>query len=56
MVSDEEIFRIVREEGALDDHADKLIKLANHNGGKDNITVILVDPFFDENGVIEVGR
>ena len=52
MVSDEEIFKIVREEGDLGDHTDKLIKLANHNGGKDNITVILVDPFFKEDGVV----
>lgn len=56
MVTDEEIFKIVREEGDLGDHTDKLIKLANHNGGKDNITVILVDPFFKEDGVVEVGR
>ncbi len=56
MVTDEEIFKIVREEGELDVCADKLIKLANHKGGKDNITVILVDPFFDENRVNEVRR
>ena len=56
MVTDEEIFKIVREEGDLGDHTDKLIKLANHNGGKDNITVILVDPFFKEDAVVEVGR
>ena len=28
--------------------AEKLIDTANENGGKDNITVVLIEPFSDE--------
>lgn len=28
--------------------AEKLIETANRNGGKDNITVVLIEPFSDE--------
>ncbi len=45
MVSDEEIFKIIKSNRDLADSADKLVKMANHNGGKDNITVVIVDPF-----------
>ncbi len=48
MVSEEEILDIIRGNKDLEECADRLVKMANHNGGKDNITVILVDPFYDE--------
>ncbi|MCR5791299.1 MAG: Stp1/IreP family PP2C-type Ser/Thr phosphatase [Lachnospiraceae bacterium] len=48
MVTDQEIFTTIRDIKDLEEATERLIKLANHNGGKDNITVILVDPFFDE--------
>ncbi len=48
MVEEDEIFKIVNESEDLEGCADRLIKMANHNGGKDNVTVILVDPFYDE--------
>ncbi|MCR4658637.1 MAG: Stp1/IreP family PP2C-type Ser/Thr phosphatase [Lachnospiraceae bacterium] len=48
MVEEEEILKIVSESEDLKGCADRLIKMANHNGGKDNVTVILVDPFYDE--------
>ena len=41
MVSDEEILSIVSQEKELAEKCDKLIELANHNGGRDNIAVIL---------------
>ena len=28
--------------------AEKLINTANENGGKDNITVVIIEPFSDE--------
>lgn len=45
MVSDEEILEIVNTGGNLQDSAEKLVEKANENGGRDNITVILVEPF-----------
>ncbi|MEJ2554312.1 MAG: Stp1/IreP family PP2C-type Ser/Thr phosphatase [Gammaproteobacteria bacterium] len=43
MVEDEDIRLTIQDYGAnLDETADRLIKLANDNGGKDNISVMLV--------------
>ncbi len=42
MVDDDEILRIVRRAVDVADAADNLIKMANHNGGKDNIGVVLI--------------
>lgn len=43
MVSDELMLQTVREDGlGLDDKADRLIQLALHAGGDDNITVVLL--------------
>ena len=44
MVEDDEILRIVQEEGSLEDAARRLVETANKNGGSDNISVVLVDP------------
>ncbi len=48
MVDDEEIKRIVAGKGTLAERADALIEAANNNGGKDNIAVILIEPFANE--------
>ena len=48
MLEDEEIFEIVKNEDSIADKAEELIGVANNNGGKDNITVILIDPFANE--------
>ncbi len=45
MVEDEEILPVLRGGGTLEDKAKKLVKMANDNGGTDNITVLLIDPF-----------
>ena len=47
MVSDEEIFGIIEEDDGKD-KAQELIDKANANGGKDNIAVIVVEPFTNE--------
>lgn len=48
MVGEEDILKIVEGNGDIEEEVNSLIKLANHNGGKDNITVLIVSPFFDE--------
>ena len=48
MVEDEEIKEIVMEQKNIVEKAEKLINTANENGGKDNITVVLIEPFSDE--------
>ena len=48
MVSNEEIYRTVLEDGGDSDKAKRLIDRANENGGKDNIAVIVIEPFADE--------
>ena len=45
MVTDEEIARIVFSFRSLQEAADRLIYQANMAGGKDNISVILINPF-----------
>ncbi len=50
MASDEAIFELVRN-SSTEDKAKALVDLANENGGKDNIAVIVVDPFGDEESV-----
>lgn len=47
MIEDAEIGRIIRKQGTLFDAAEELIKTANQNGGRDNTTVIIIDPFSD---------
>jgi len=44
MIEDEDIKTIVNSGGELEDIGQKLIDTANENGGKDNISVILINP------------
>ncbi|MBO5056927.1 MAG: Stp1/IreP family PP2C-type Ser/Thr phosphatase [Lachnospiraceae bacterium] len=48
MLEDEEIGRILKSQGTIEERAEKLIKAANDNGGKDNIAVIIIDVFAEE--------
>ncbi len=45
MVRDEEILDIVRSDKEPEAIAQKLVKMANDNGGRDNITVTIIKPF-----------
>lgn len=45
MVRDEEILDIVRSEKEPEVIAHKLVRMANNNGGRDNITVTIIKPF-----------
>lgn len=45
MVRDEEIHQIIRESESIETAAKKLIETANEHGGRDNIAVVLVEPF-----------
>ena len=45
MVRDEEILDIVRSEKEPEAIAHKLVRMANNNGGRDNITVTIIKPF-----------
>lgn len=44
MVEDQEMERIIQSNGTLMEKAEQLIGLANDNGGKDNIAVVLAKP------------
>lgn len=48
MVDDEEIRAIIAEKNNVKEKAERLIETANEHGGKDNITVVLVEPFSEE--------
>lgn len=45
MLEDEEIRMILKESNDLESKAGELVKTANNNGGKDNIAIILIEPF-----------
>ena len=49
MLEDEEIGRILKTPGTIEERAERLIDVANQNGGRDNIAVILIDAFAREN-------
>lgn len=51
MLEDEEIGRILRNAGSLEEKGKALIEAANENGGRDNIAVILIDAFAKETQV-----
>lgn len=48
MVEDEEIAAIIHGSDDIEEVAENLVKMANHNGGKDNIGVVIVKASFDE--------
>ena len=48
MVDDEMIFRILKGDGNLEDRVEELTRTANQNGGKDNISVIVIELSADE--------
>ena len=48
MLEDSEICAIVKSGGDVEERARKLITAANQNGGKDNISVVLVEPLSGE--------
>ena len=45
MLEDEQIRRIIDKKKDVRSAAEKLVKAANDNGGRDNIAVIVIDPF-----------
>lgn len=51
MLGDEEISRILMTTDTLKEKAEELVRRANENGGKDNISVILAEPQISEVGV-----
>lgn len=48
MLEDPQILRLMKSQADLAQGARQLVEAANQNGGKDNISVIIVDPFADE--------
>lgn len=48
MVDNESIRNIIRERSSVQEKVQALIDMANINGGKDNIGIILVDPYREE--------
>lgn len=48
MLEDEEIGKILKSQDTIEERAEKLIEAANSNGGKDNIAVIIIDMFAEE--------
>ena len=43
MVEDQEIYEILTSEGTIESRANKLVERANANGGKDNVSVIIIE-------------
>lgn len=48
MLEDEDMRMIIKRQRDIVEMAEKLVEAANGNGGKDNISVVLIDPFADE--------
>ncbi len=48
MLEDSEIRRIMCSQRDIVESVERLVAAANQNGGKDNISVIIIDPFSDE--------
>lgn len=48
MVDDEEIRKIIMGQRDIAEKAEKLVAAANRHGGKDNISVIVIEPFSNE--------
>lgn len=55
MIEDEDIRRIVLSQRDIVERTEKLIETANENGGRDNITAVLLEPFADT-GADEIYR
>lgn len=45
MIEDEDIRRIMKSQRDIAEQVEKLVNTANANGGKDNITVVIIEPF-----------
>lgn len=48
MVDDETIHQILTGNGSLKARAEELVRTANDNGGKDNISVVVIEPLADD--------
>ncbi|MBQ6806017.1 MAG: Stp1/IreP family PP2C-type Ser/Thr phosphatase [Lachnospiraceae bacterium] len=48
MVDDGTIQHVLRKKVSLKERAEELVEIANYNGGKDNISVIIIEPLTDE--------
>lgn len=48
MVEDEMIHQILTSGGSLKNRVEELVRTANQNGGKDNISAIVIEPLADE--------
>ena len=48
MLEDETILQILKMDGSARVRAEQLVKAANSNGGRDNISVVLIESFEDE--------
>ena len=48
MIEDEAILAIVKEQPDIAKKVEELVKKANQNGGNDNITVVVIEPFSSE--------
>ena len=44
MIEDEDIRRIIKGQRDAAEKAECLVNTANQNGGRDNITVVVIDP------------
>lgn len=47
MLEDEEIHQILGARGSVEEKAEELVQAANENGGRDNIAVVIIEPFTD---------
>ena len=48
MVRDDVMQEILQASENIEESAEKMVQQANENGGKDNISVIIIEPFTDE--------
>ena len=48
MVEEKQIEEVLASAVSLQEKTDRLVELANDNGGRDNITIIIIEPFSDE--------
>lgn len=60
MLEDEEIHKLLGGRESVEEKAEALVKAANNNGGRDNIAVIIIEPFSDrvkvEDGLYSTGE